>query len=64
MTMTQQRHNRGVGADDTPTVSLPVITSGARKPALLDQMGGPMGFVYSTIPVVVFVTANGFCACR
>ncbi|ALE72308.1 putative CONSERVED INTEGRAL MEMBRANE ALANINE AND LEUCINE RICH PROTEIN [Pseudonocardia sp. Ae168_Ps1] len=30
------------------------------KPTLLDQMGGPAGFVYSTIPVVVFVTANAF----
>ncbi|MEU6699607.1 DUF3159 domain-containing protein [Pseudonocardia sp. NPDC046786] len=27
---------------------------------LLDHMGGPMGFVYSAIPVVVFVTANAF----
>ena len=23
-------------------------------------MGGPMGFVYSTVPVVVFVAANAF----
>ncbi|MCD2188416.1 DUF3159 domain-containing protein [Actinomycetospora soli] len=29
-------------------------------PTVLDQMGGPAGFVYSTIPVVVFVTANAF----
>ncbi len=29
---------------------------------LLDQMGGPMGFVYSTVPVVVFVAANAFLA--
>jgi hypothetical protein len=27
---------------------------------LLDRMGGPMGFVYSTVPVVVFVAANAF----
>ncbi|MGC7096824.1 DUF3159 domain-containing protein [Amycolatopsis lurida] len=26
----------------------------------LDQLGGPMGFVYSTVPVVVFVAANAF----
>lgn len=31
-----------------------------RQPRLLDQMGGPMGFVYSTVPIVVFVTANAF----
>jgi hypothetical protein len=31
-----------------------------KTPGVLDQMGGPMGFVYSTIPVVVFVTANAF----
>ena len=34
-------------------------TTGA-TPTVLDQMGGPSGFVYSTIPVVVFVTANAF----
>lgn len=28
--------------------------------SLLDQMGGTAGFVYSTIPVIVFVTANAF----
>lgn len=27
---------------------------------LLDPMGGPMGFLYSAVPVVVFVTANSF----
>jgi hypothetical protein len=31
-----------------------------RQPTLLDHMGGPMGFVYSTVPVVVFVAANAF----
>lgn len=30
------------------------------EPTLLDQMGGTAGFVYSTVPVVVFVTANAF----
>ena len=30
------------------------------RPSVLDQMGGPAGFVYSTIPVIVFVTANAF----
>ncbi|WP_156756156.1 DUF3159 domain-containing protein [Actinokineospora pegani] len=31
-----------------------------REPTVLDQMGGPMGFVYTTVPVVVFVSANAF----
>lgn len=40
-------------ADPTPTPGAP-----AAAPTLLDQMGGPAGFVYSTIPVLVFVVAN------
>ena len=31
-----------------------------KKPTVLDQMGGPMGMVWSTVPVVVFVAANSF----
>jgi hypothetical protein len=34
--------------------------SPAAQPTLLDHMGGPMGFVYSTVPVVVFVAAAAF----
>ena len=30
------------------------------RSTLLEQMGGPMGFVYSAVPVVVFVAANAF----
>ena len=30
------------------------------EPTLLDRLGGPAGFVWSTVPVVVFVTANAF----
>ncbi|MFD5893165.1 DUF3159 domain-containing protein [Streptomyces sp. NPDC060366] len=30
----------------------------APKPTMLESMGGPAGFVYSTVPVVVFVVAN------
>lgn len=30
------------------------------QPALLEQMGGAMGFVYSAVPVVVFVAGNSF----
>ena len=40
---------------DPPTRPVPTAT-----PSVLDQMGGPKGFVYSTIPVIVFVTANAF----
>lgn len=29
-------------------------------PTVLDRMGGPTGFLHSTIPVIVFVTANAF----
>ncbi|MEU9830475.1 DUF3159 domain-containing protein [Streptosporangium sp. NPDC048047] len=32
----------------------------APRPTVLHQMGGIAGFVYSTVPVVVFVTANAF----
>jgi len=32
----------------------------ASEQFILDRIGGPKGFVYSTIPVVVFVTANLF----
>lgn len=30
------------------------------KQSVLDQLGGPLGFLYSTVPVVVFVAANAF----
>lgn len=30
------------------------------QPTLIDQMGGPMGFVWSAVPVAVFVAANSF----
>ncbi|MCI2421343.1 DUF3159 domain-containing protein [Saccharopolyspora sp. K220] len=44
---------------DQPTEPVPTGQAAA-QPTLLDQMGGPMGFVYSTVPVVVFVAANAF----
>lgn len=52
--MTEQHETRRT--DDPPTSPLPT----AKTPTVLDQMGGPSGFVYSTIPVIVFVTANAF----
>lgn len=44
-------------AGDEPTVPAPVTE---QRPTVLDQVGGPMGFVYSAVPVVVFVAANAF----
>ncbi|MEU4842893.1 DUF3159 domain-containing protein [Nocardia testacea] len=61
--MTEQRTDR-TGGDPTPPAALPNTGTAAEtdaagpRPTLLDQMGGPMGFVYSTIPVVVFVAAD------
>lgn len=48
--------NRGQAGEE-PTVPAPVTEP---RPTVLDQMGGPMGFVYSALPVVVFVAANSF----
>lgn len=68
MTMTEPNQEHGRHDDDGPTGPLPVTRpvapsapgSAPATPSVLDQMGGPMGFVYSTIPVVVFITANAF----
>ncbi|WP_433490034.1 DUF3159 domain-containing protein [Nocardia grenadensis] len=61
--MTEQHCDRTSDAPVAPPVlppAGPVTEPDAvePRPTLLDQMGGPMGFVYSTIPVVVFVAAN------
>ena len=40
--------------------STPDRIPSADEPTLLDRLGGPLGFVWSTVPVVVFVTANAF----
>lgn len=45
MTMTEQQQAR----TEKPRTANP-----------LEQLGGPMGFIYSTVPVVVFVAANSF----
>jgi hypothetical protein len=50
----------GTRETDRPTEPVPVAGRAGARPTLLDQMGGPMGFVYSTVPVVVFVAANAF----
>ncbi len=54
--MTTPDRNHG-SAGEEPVVPASVT---APQPTLLDQMGGPMGFVYSTVPVIVFVAANAF----
>ncbi|NUS94754.1 MAG: DUF3159 domain-containing protein, partial [Nocardia sp.] len=57
--MTEQRTDRTESEAAVPVAEPAAETpAAARKPNLLDQMGGPMGFVYSTLPVVVFVAAN------
>jgi hypothetical protein len=55
--MIGQKDLRGT---DRPTEPVPVVGQAAAQPTLLDQIGGPMGFVYSTVPVIVFVAANAF----
>ncbi|MDN5913609.1 MAG: DUF3159 domain-containing protein [Pseudonocardia sp.] len=72
--MTEQYRSRVHRDDETQTGPLPAIepatgpppepstelAAAETKPTVLDQIGGPMGFVYSTFPVVVFVAANAF----
>lgn len=53
MTMTEQHPTPT--PDDAPTAPVPPAA-----PTLLEQMGGVRGFVHSTLPVIVFVTANAF----
>lgn len=57
--MIDEKHSR---ESDRPARPGPVAERAAGRPTLLDQMGGPMGFVYSTVPVVVFVATNAFLA--
>lgn len=59
MTTTEPTRDRGYRQDEAPAGPLPPPEPPpGPQPTLLDHMGGPMGFVYSTIPVVVFVAAN------
>jgi hypothetical protein len=52
MTMTEKNHS--------PAGANPATSTTAPAPTVLDRMGGPKGFVYSTIPVVAFVAADAF----
>ncbi|MFJ8967132.1 DUF3159 domain-containing protein [Lentzea sp. NPDC102401] len=54
--MTTTDRNR-VPAGEERVVQTPVPK---RRPTPLEQMGGPVGFVCSALPVFVFVTANAF----
>lgn len=45
---------------DQQQTEAPTRPAPAATPTVLEQMGGTSGFVYSTIPVIVFVTANAF----
>jgi hypothetical protein len=53
-------HKQQDTTDHDRTTTEPSITDTGptREERVLARMGGRMGFVYSTIPVVVFVTAN------
>jgi hypothetical protein len=54
MTVTSQHHDL---EDEIPTGPLAAAST---TPGVLDQVGGPEGFVYSSVPVVVFVAASTF----
>ena len=56
----QHRDDTGDEPDGTPTGPPPAAAPAGPGPTVLDQMGGPRGFVYSAVPVVVFVAANTF----
>ncbi|TQM43791.1 DUF3159 domain-containing protein [Pseudonocardia cypriaca] len=65
--MTEQQHpdqNRNQDPIDqekpTPAASASPEPARTREQVVLDRMGGRRGFIYSTIPIVVFVTANLF----
>jgi len=65
--MTEQQHpdqNRNQDQIDqettTTAASAPPQPARTRERVMLDRMGGRSGFVYSTVPIVVFVTANLF----
>lgn len=44
--------------DDEPAVPDGGAGSGTTAATVLEQMGGPMGFVYSSVPVIAFVVVN------
>lgn len=48
--------------DRGPAGAEPAVPASAPDPqaTLLDQVGGPMGFVHSAVPVAVFVAGNSF----
>lgn len=64
--MSTDRHPEHDPRDDAtvplprPDAMTPAPDVGRPAPTVLDQVGGVAGFVYSTIPVIVFVAANAF----
>ncbi|MDD7966667.1 DUF3159 domain-containing protein [Actinomycetospora lemnae] len=61
MTMTEHRHPHAPSEEDPPTAPVTVPPTPTRRtPTVLEQVGGPLGFVSSAVPVIVFVTANAF----
>lgn len=62
MSTTEQQYDPAGREDDPPTAPVATGTAPSTTPSVLEQIGGIQGFVYSTIPVLVFVTANTFLA--
>lgn len=58
MSTTEPQHDHA----EPPTTPVATGTAPSTTPSVVDQIGGIQGFVYSTIPVLVFVTANTFLA--
>lgn len=59
MSTTEPQHDR-TGRDAEPPTAPVAVPGASPAPSVLDQVGGVSGFVYSAIPVLVFVTANVF----
>jgi hypothetical protein len=59
MSTTEPQHDH-TGHDGEPPTAPVAAPVASPAPSVLDQVGGVSGFVYSTIPVLVFVTANVF----
>lgn len=62
MSTTEPQHDHAGRDTEAPTTPVATATAPSTTPSVVDQIGGIQGFVYATIPVLVFVTANTFLA--
>ena len=62
MSTTGAQHDHAGRHAEPPTTPVATGTAPSTTPSVVDQIGGIQGFVYATIPVLVFVTANTFLA--